>query len=224
MVLSLFGDLGDFNRSSLFQLDVSCKHCPAIAGNVEQVPASFTYALCGYRPDQRHPDIPTDKPNMSDASEAQSVELSRALLDTLGVPQDKIAPSDPGNELEEEIVRHLKALRSDLHIKRGRRAHEFIQYAHLDVFPNSRKTFQDVRPTVARLSERVRAVDLGRARTRIEKDLDKLTASTDQQAVLVSDLAEQMPTESLLRIDVSVAIHTRASWTNSRLRSHRNGL
>jgi hypothetical protein len=143
---------------------------------------------------------------MSDASEALSVELSRTLLDAIGVPKTKIAPSDPGKELEEEIVRHLETLRPDLHIRRGRRAHEFSQYAHLDVFPVFNKTFQDLRPTVARLSGRVRSADLGRARRRIEKDLEKLTASTDRQAGLVSDLAEQMPTESLLKIDVSVAI------------------
>lgn len=171
------------------------------------MPAPFTYALCGYRPVGRdHPDVPSNKPNTSDAHDNLSVELGRALLDRLGVPGDKIAPADPGNELEEEIVKTLKALRPDLQIKRGRSAREFSQYAHLDVFPRFRDTFEDLGPTVADLSERVRAADLGRARTRIEKDLDKLTASTVQQAGLVSDLAEQMPTESLLRIDVSVAI------------------
>jgi len=143
---------------------------------------------------------------MSDASEPLSVELSTELLKRLGVPDSKIAPSDPGNELEDAIIKHLKPLRSDLRIERGRRAHEFSQYAHLDVFPTFRRTFQDLRPTVARLSDRVRSIDLGRARSRIELDLAKLIASTDQQAVLVSDLSEQMPTESLLKIDVSVAI------------------
>jgi hypothetical protein len=143
---------------------------------------------------------------MSDAHDPLSVELGRALLDCAGVPRDKIAPADPGTDLEEEIVKYLKPLRPDLQIRRGRSVQEFSQYAHLDVFPQFRKTFADLRPTVADLSERVRAADLGRARVRIEKDLDKLTTSTDVQAALVGDLAEQMPEESLLRIDVSVAI------------------
>lgn len=180
---------------------------PAIAGNVGRVPAPFTYTLCGYRPlDEDHPDIPSNQPNMSDAHDSLSVELGRALLETLGVPRDKIAPADPGNELEAEIVTHLKALRPELHIERGRSAREFSQYAHLDVFPSFQNTFEDLRPTVADLSERIRAADLGRARTRIERDLDRLITSVDQQAALVDDLVEQMPTESLLRIDVSVAI------------------
>ena len=179
---------------------------PAIAGNLGKVPAPFSNVLCGYRPDPRRPNLATDKPNMSDAHDPLSVELGRELLDKLGVARDKIAPADPGNELEQELVKHLQPLRPELHIRRGRSAHEFSQYAHLDVFPQFRKTFEDLRPTVAELSGRVRAVELGRARARIEKDLDKLTASTDQQAVLVGDLAEQMPEESLLRIDVSVAI------------------
>ncbi len=177
-----------------------------IAGNVEQMPAPFTYALCGYRPVERQPDTPSDKPNMSDAHDPLSVELGRALLDTLGVSRDKIAPADPGNELEEQIVEHLKPLRPELRIERGRHAYEFAQYQHLDVFPQFRRTFQDLGPTVADLSQRVRAADLGRARSRIERDLERLIASTAQQAALVSDLGEQMPTESLLRIDVSVAI------------------
>lgn len=143
---------------------------------------------------------------MSDAHDPLSVVLGRELLDTLGVPRGKIAPNEPGTELESQIVKHLKALRPELHIERGRSAREFSQYAHLDVFPRFQTTFEDLRPTVTDLNERVRAADLGRARSRIEKDLDRLIASVDQQATLVGDLVEQMPTESLLRIDVSVAI------------------
>ena len=121
-------------------------------------------------------------------------------------PRDKIAPADPGTQLEDKIVEHLKVLRPKLHIERGRSAREFSQYAHLDVFPNFESTFEDLRPTVADLSERIRAADLGRARIRIERDLDTLITSVDQQAALVGDLVEQMPAESLLKIDVSVAI------------------
>jgi hypothetical protein len=180
---------------------------PAIAGNVWRVPAPFIYDLCGYRPiDEDHPDIPSDKPNMSDAHQSQSVLLGRALLDTLGVPRDKIAPADPGNRLEELIADHLQALRPDLRIKRGRSAREFSQYAHLGVFDTFQTAIEDLRPTVADLSERVRAADLGRARTRIESDLDSLITSVDQQAVIVDDLVEQMPAESLLKIDISVAV------------------
>lgn len=143
---------------------------------------------------------------MSDAGDSLSVELGTALLDRLKIPKGKCAPADPGTDLERQIINHLKQLRPDLRIERGRSAREFSQYAHLDVFAGFQRTFGDLRPTVSRLGERVRGADLGRARAGIERDLRKLAENVDQQAALVTDLAEQMPEESLLRIDVSVAI------------------
>jgi hypothetical protein len=168
------------------------------------MPAPFTPNLCGYRVDRRG--RITDKPNNSDSNDDQSVDLGVALFDVLGVPRDKVAPVNPGTDMEESIVQYLQALRPDLRIKRSRAAREFSQYAHLDVFPNFRKNFGDLRPALNDLTVRVLAADLGNVRAQIERDLQTLYASTDRQAVLVEDLAQQMPEESLLKIDISVAI------------------
>ncbi|WP_156425600.1 MULTISPECIES: NgoMIV family type II restriction endonuclease [unclassified Mycobacterium] len=168
------------------------------------MPASFAADLCGYRLD-RSGNL-TANPNTSDAHDTQSVELGRALFAQLGVASDSVAPTDPGTLLEVQLVNFLRDLRPDLHIDKSRAAKGFSQYAHLDVFPNFRRNFGDLRPALEDLATRVRAVDLGVHRAGIERDLEALAASTDTQAALVEDLGEQMPEESLLRIDISVAI------------------
>jgi hypothetical protein len=96
---------------------------------VSRVPAPFTADLCGYRLD-RSGKI-TGNPNNSDSNDDQSVYLGVALFDRLGVPRGKVAPPNPGDDLEELIVRDLKALRPDLRIARSRPATDFVQYAHL---------------------------------------------------------------------------------------------
>ncbi len=176
------------------------------------MPAPFTYELCGYRPQEKHPDVPTDKPNMSDAGGEGSVELSRALLDALKVPPNKIAPANEtaGNNLEMKVVEHLRQLRPDLHIERGRRALEFAQYAHLAVLPDLEKKFKklakDLGPNVLSLNGLLRTAELGRARAGIEKQLGKLNDGIELLESHVSDLVLQTPSESLLKIDISVAI------------------
>ncbi|QLL10044.1 type II site-specific deoxyribonuclease [Mycobacterium vicinigordonae] len=168
------------------------------------VPAPFTLDVCGYRID-RDGNI-TDKPNTSDAGDDLSIELGTAFFQELGVPKGKAAQPLSGDTLEEKIVDALRELRPDLRIERSRAASEFRQYAHLDVFPQFRRSFGDLRPTLSDLSSRVLAAELGASRRRIEKALGKLSDATDEQARLIDDLNEQMPEESLLKIDVSVAI------------------
>lgn len=168
------------------------------------MPAPFTSDLCGYRVD-RNGKL-TANPNTSDAHDSLSVELGGALFEELGIAPDKVAPEGSGSDMEVRIVNCLRDLRPDLRIERSRAALEFSQYAHLDVFPNFRKNFGDLRPALDDLTSRVLGVDLGSERGRIERDLQRLAASTDTQAALVDDLGEQMPEESLLRIDISIAI------------------
>lgn len=167
------------------------------------VPAPFTTELCGYR--LKNGKL-TANPNTSDAHDSLSVELGGALFEHLGVALDKVAPEGSGSDMEFWIVKCLRALRPDLRIERSRAAREFSQYSHLDVFPNFRKSFGDLRPALDDLASCVLAVDLGSERNRIERDLQRLISSTDTQSALVDDLGEHMPEESLLRIDISVAI------------------
>jgi hypothetical protein len=147
-------------------------------GIVIHVPALFTRDLCGYRAD-------TGKPNTSDSNDDLSVELGNVLFDQLGVPKGKVPPIDPGTDMEHLIVACLRNLRPDLRIERSRAATEFAQYAHLDVFPQFRRNFGDLRPALADLATRVLAADLGSTRARVEKDLQRLATSTEQQALLV---------------------------------------
>ena len=151
--------------------------------------------------------LPTS-PTCQTPSETHSVELSTALLKRLGVPDSKIAQPDPGNELEEAIIRHLKPLRPDLRIERGRRAPEFIQYAHLDVFP----IFQKNVPRLATDSCTSSTNAFGRLNWAERGFASKTTWTSSSTS---TDYAggdghltwpNRCLTESLLKIDVSVAI------------------
>ncbi len=177
------------------------------------MPAPFTYELCGYRAVGKQPDVASTNPNMSDAGGEGSLELSRALLDALGVPPNKVAPANEtaGNNLEEKVVEHLRSLRSDLIIERGRKAQEFAQYSHLKVFPDLEKAFKklgkDFEPTIETLTGLIEGLEMDRAtRTKVRRQIRKLTRIAEQQGSLVRNLVLQMPSESLLKIDISVAI------------------
>lgn len=178
--------------------------CGPTAGRLVRVPAAFITDLCGYRLDRTGK--LTANPNTSDANDDQSVILGRALFDQLGVPRDKVAPAAPGPDLEMKVVALLRELRPDLRIDASRAAKEFRQYKHLDVFRNFKRNFADQRPALEDLAERVLAADLGKQLSPIERDLSRLIEKADAQTKLVEDLAEQMPEESLLKIDIAVAI------------------
>ncbi len=202
------------SRVSIRVVSLSCRHSVAgqFFGTISEVPAPFTYELCGYRPQANRPDLPPDKPNMSDAGGAGSVELSRAFLKALGVPSDKIAEANEtaGEKLEIKVVEHLRELRPDLVIKRGRRVLEFAQYAHLAVLPDLEKRFRDLvgdfGPDVLKLTELIEGVGLGSAQAGIHKQLNKLSAGVDRMRSDVAELVLQTPSESLLKLDITVAI------------------
>jgi len=149
---------------------------------------------------------------MSDAGGVGSVELSRAFLKALGVPSDKIAQTNEtaGENLEIKVVEHLSELRPDLVIKRGRRVLEFAQYAHLAVLPDLEKRFGDLvgdfGPDVLKLTELIGGVGLGSAQAEIHKQLNKLNAGMDRMRSDVAALVLQTPSESLLKLDITVAI------------------
>ncbi|MET4163974.1 MULTISPECIES: NgoMIV family type II restriction endonuclease [Gordonia] len=175
-----------------------------MTGKLSRVPALFARDLCGYRLD-RDGNL-TTKPNTSDANDDLSVVLGTTLFDQLGVQRDEVAPPDPGTDMERRVVEYLRVLRPDLRIERSRPARDFIQYAHLGVFRDFKANFGDQRPILDKLANRIGSLDLGSQRSSINRELRKLSSKADLQAKLVTDLAEQMPEESLLKIDISVAI------------------
>ncbi|MEB3021486.1 NgoMIV family type II restriction endonuclease [[Mycobacterium] crassicus] len=186
--------IGVFRTQSLESL-----HYLELAGIVAGVPASFTSILCGYR-------RKTGKPNTSDSNDDLSVELGIELFDRLGIPRSKIAPDDPGSDMEEQIINVLKALRPDLRVERSRAAKEFSQYAHLAVFARFEKDFPNLTPRLDSLASDVLGVDLGAKKKVIDRRMRDLAAAAEQQMRMKEALVQQMPEESLLKIDISVAV------------------
>jgi hypothetical protein len=163
------------------------------------VPAPFTRELCGYRTENGNP-------NMSDANDGESIRLGRELLAQVGVPPGQVGPSDPGAALEVAIVRHLRDARPDLVIERSRRAADFAQYAHLKVFPAFRKGYAGSLTALSNLSETIRRLSAGRDRARLEAIVKQVSDEFSMDAEHIETLKREMPEESLLGIDVSVAI------------------
>lgn len=163
------------------------------------MPAPFTRKLCGFRPRNGNP-------NTSDNNDGQSIRLGEELFGRLGVVPGQQGPADQGAALEQEVVEHLRKVRPDLTIERSRPATDFAQYAHLDVFPAFRRSYAGSQTAVGRLERAIDDLPLGPDRRRLEEVLERVSEELAADALMVERLKREMPEESLLKIDVSVAI------------------
>lgn len=167
------------------------------------MPAPFAAQLCGFRLNKQGE--LTKYPNTSDAGDKGSVELGAALLEELGVPEDRPGVDDPGAKLEEAIQGHLQPQRPDLVIRRSRSALEFEQYAHLRVFPafkeghiNAGTTIEELRRIAAKLPPSAPA-------KKLLASLDLAATKFEEQDRISERLKLYMPEESLLKLDLTCA-------------------
>lgn len=167
------------------------------------MPAPFAAQLCGFRLTKQGE--LTKYPNTSDAGDSGSVELGTALLEELGVPEDRPGVDDPGARLEEAIQDHLQPQRPDLVIRRSRSALEFEQYAHLRVFPafkeghvNAGTTIEELRSIAAKLPPSAPA-------KKLLESLDSAATKFEEQDRISERLKLYMPEESLLKLDLTCA-------------------
>lgn len=164
------------------------------------VPAPFTCDLCGYRSENGNP-------NTSDSNDKQSITLGRELFKQLGVPPGEPEPSSgSGTALEDAVVKHLRSVRPDLVIERSRSAKDFAQYAHLNVFPLFRRSHSGSQAAIQELIAAVGDIPEAYDRSRLELLLSRLTGQIGTEMALIETLKREMPEESLLKIDISVAL------------------
>lgn len=163
------------------------------------MPADFVRDLCGYR-------SRNGRPNMSDAHDNLSVRLGARFLDTVGVPSGQIRPDQDGSALEDSIVQRLRATRPDLVIGRSRPAAIFAQYSHLDVFPQFRTNYENSATTLDELSREIETVTEESTRERLRGLASRVSDEVSANAAVVEALKREMPEESLLNIDVAIAI------------------
>ena len=167
------------------------------------MPAPFAAQLCGYRLDNQQ--NLTARPNTSDATKGDSVELGVALFEELGVPADRVGCNDPGARMEEAVLEHLQQIRPNLAIRRSRSALDFLQNAHLRVFPEFKKGHQDALPTIKSLLEIAQELPSSEPAKILKRKLKAASAQFSKQDSISERLKLYMPEESLLKVDITCA-------------------
>lgn len=160
------------------------------------MPAPFARDLVGLRQ-------PGGNPNTSDNNDDQSIELGRTLIVELGKPADTVGPPDAPRLLAGLTIEHLRTIRPDLIVRDGS-ALGYAQYGHLAVYPEFRRKWTGPRMVLAELETTASRLPPSLDRARMEAALSKARASLEEQARLVDVLADQMPQESLLKLDIAV--------------------
>ena len=162
------------------------------------MPAPFTVQLCGFR---------EGRPNTSDKNDNQSVELGHALFRRLGVEEDAPAPDDVGGLMERLIVDDLRARRPDLQISRSLSASRFAQYEHLAAIAaaRSRRGAGEAADPVTLIDEVVESLGSdpgnGWLVRRVQLMRDQLLTTSG----LMNDLVENLPSESMLKMDIVIS-------------------
>lgn len=161
------------------------------------VPAHFAAELCGYRPGNL-------KPNTSDNSDQQSIELGIALFDQLGVPRARMGEGSSGSALEGAVMADLRSVRPDLLLSSGP-AMGFEQYEHLAAFRRFAKTVRGPEPVVDDLLACLEQLPDAPGRAAALAEARRLGRQLAMREEAVRALLRDAAEESLLNIDVCVA-------------------
>jgi hypothetical protein len=164
------------------------------------VPASFAADLCGFRGEKND-----GNPNTSDNNDKQSIRLGLALFRELGVADGSPGPDDPGAELEKAVRADLARLRPDLFVRSPGSAPDFEQYEHLAVLSTFKQAMAKAPADVASLVESLETLPPGRERNAALRKARTVADRAARQQEAVVALLRDMPEESLLRIDLTVA-------------------
>ncbi|MFF2075329.1 NgoMIV family type II restriction endonuclease [Kitasatospora sp. NPDC058162] len=161
------------------------------------MPASFVTDLCGYR---------NGKPNTSDSSKADSVELGRIFFERLGVPEEKHAEKNDHTwslAMVADLQGKLKEVAQHLTVERERHAHEFEQYAHLGAI--QRLADDDSLPldnAVRNLQNHLPTAEEGGEETSVL--VEALLKALDESRARRRPLLDALGDESLPKLDISV--------------------
>jgi hypothetical protein len=160
------------------------------------VPASFVSEIFGYRTN--------GLANTSDSSDAQSRDLGRGMLDVLGIPRGQLGAMDAGSAVESAVEQHLKSLRPDLEIARSRASSEFSQYQHLAVFKAFSRNISPLSSTLMPMRALISQVPDDALRHRLTRAMQTATDQLRTRDDALEALLNQMPEESLLKIDLTI--------------------
>lgn len=177
------------------------------------MPAVFAKQLCGYR---------NGKPNTSDASQDQSVELGNRLFQHMGVPAGTPAPAGKVDKLMTRllIADLTDRIGDDFTVVENGHLSRFEQYRHLAAARSlgEKGADKDVQKAVKAVARHARRTMDGSRLTRLDTLLagldSALVADADRRRVLIEQLGE----ESLLALDVAGYKQTEGNTDPPRLR------
>lgn len=127
------------------------------------------------------------------------------MYEAMDVPLGQSGPNDPGLAMEEAILGDLQSRRPDLQIRRSQSALEFRQYRHLAVFPTFQKEHRDSHSLLNTLKKLTDALPPSDQASVIQAEIDRVLAHLSTADALVTAMKDQMPSESLLKLDLTVA-------------------
>lgn len=162
------------------------------------MPAPFAAQLCGFR---------DSRPNTSDKNDAMSIELGHAMFRQLGVEPDVPAPEGVGASMERLIVDDLAQRRPDLFIGRSLSASHFSQYEHLAAIAaaRSRKSPTDAVDALAVIDQVVEALHGDPGKGWLVQRVQLVQGELAAGASLIDGLLDNLPTESMLNMDIVIA-------------------
>lgn len=174
-------------------------------GTLTIVPAKFAVDLCKYR-------ASNGKPNTSDSSDKASVDLGIALFDALGVAPDATGGDPTGSPLAREVAADLAAsvavTGSEVAVETERHLNTFQQYRHVGAIADltaapSREYTVAWRRLRAEVGKRITTP--ASAVTRLQGLLGAVEDAVDQEIEIRRKVLAEVGSESLLRLDVTVA-------------------
>ncbi|GAB2722202.1 NgoMIV family type II restriction endonuclease [Kitasatospora kifunensis] len=161
------------------------------------MPAPFVATLCGYR---------DGKPNTSDSSKIDSIELGHIFFEKIGVPtaQTSGKVDHPwSHAMVADLTEKLTPMAAHLIVKREQAAHAFEQYAHLGAL---RALAEDESLNIDSALERLQSHllaggDTGSGTSRL---VEALSGALDDSRNRRRPLLDALGDESLPKLDISV--------------------
>ncbi|MER5732330.1 NgoMIV family type II restriction endonuclease [Streptomyces sp. NPDC002138] len=170
------------------------------------MPASFVASLCGYR---------NGRPNTSDASDKQSVDLGTVFFEAMGITPDKLAPSDAvGNLMAStmamDLTQYFQIESPHLMVQPERSIASFEQFSHLNATATLRK---DSSSSVTRRVKELRdfsasAIIAADVQSELDTHLDGIHNELELLEDRRRNLLDLLGEESLLKLDITVSRST----------------
>lgn len=158
--------------------------------------APFARSLCGYRS--------SGLPSTSDANDTGSIELGHALFEELGVASDAKELRDVGHALERETVADLAGLRPDLMFSTSKRARDYLQYRHLSVISEFRRSYTRAMRAEDDFENLLAATQDPQITTALKRARDANEVALRNHE-LVQTMLDSIPEESMLKSDIAVS-------------------